>query len=88
VALRRDVFIGADDGEARAVKDQAVAAGYRGFPPEAMITGTVEQVAEQLVPFAALGVTDILCRHLTNDQSLVLASMERLAEVRRLVAQL
>ena len=88
VALRRDVYVGADRADAQAVKDRAVAAGYRGFPPEALVAGTAEEVAEQLAAFAALGVTDICCRHFTNDQALVLGSLERLGEVRRLVAAL
>ena len=70
------------------MKDRAVTAGYLGFPPEALVAGTAEEVAEQLAAFAALGVTDICCRHFTNDQAMVLGSLERLAEVRRLVAEL
>jgi hypothetical protein len=86
VALRRDVYVGVDAGEAEAVKERAVAAGYRGFPPEALVAGSVDQVVEQLAAFAPLGVTDILCRHLTNQQPLVLSSIERLGEVRRQLA--
>ena len=70
------------------MKDRAVAAGYRGFPPDALVAGTAEEVAEQLAAFAALGVTDVCCRHFTDDQALVLGSLERLGEVRRLVSAL
>ena len=88
VALRRDVYVGADRADARAVKDRAIAAGFRGFPPDALVAGTAEEVAEQLAAFAALGVTDVCCRHFTDDQAIVLGSLERLGEVRRLVAAL
>jgi alkanesulfonate monooxygenase SsuD/methylene tetrahydromethanopterin reductase-like flavin-dependent oxidoreductase (luciferase family) len=88
IALRRDVYVGATSAQAREVRERAIAAGYRGFAPDVLVAGSVEEAAEQLAPFAALGVTDICCRHFTNDQSLVLGSMERLAEVRRLVAPL
>lgn len=88
VALRRDVYVGASEAEAAAVKEAAVARGYRGFPPEALVAGTVESVAEHLASFAATGVTEILCRHLTNDQDAVLASMARLGEVRQRLASL
>jgi alkanesulfonate monooxygenase SsuD/methylene tetrahydromethanopterin reductase-like flavin-dependent oxidoreductase (luciferase family) len=87
IALRRDVYVGADEADAEAVRRTAVEAGYRGFPPEALITGTVDQVAEQLARFATLGVTDVLVRHLTNDQRLVLGSIERLAAVRQQLAR-
>ena len=78
--------MGADEAEAEAVRRTAVEAGYRGFAPEALITGTVDQVAERLARFATLGVTDVLVRHLTNDQRLVLGSIERLAAVRQQLA--
>ena len=42
--------------------------GYRGIPAEALIAGSVEEVIEQFRSFGKLGYTDILVRHLTNDQ--------------------
>jgi alkanesulfonate monooxygenase SsuD/methylene tetrahydromethanopterin reductase-like flavin-dependent oxidoreductase (luciferase family) len=86
IALRRDVYVGATEPDAEAVRRRAVEAGYRGFPPEALVTGTVDQVAERLAELAALGVTDLLVRHLINDQRLVLGSIERLAAVREQLA--
>ena len=86
IALRRDVYVGATEADAEEVRRGAVASGYRGFPPEALVTGSVDQVVERLAAFAALGVTDVLVRHLTNDQRLVLGSIERLAAVRERLA--
>lgn len=85
VALRRDVFVAGSESEAATVLSEAVARGYRGFPPEALIAGTIDQVGDRFAELAAIGATDILCRHLTTDQARVLASIERLAEVRRRV---
>jgi alkanesulfonate monooxygenase SsuD/methylene tetrahydromethanopterin reductase-like flavin-dependent oxidoreductase (luciferase family) len=86
VSLRRDVYVGETSSEARAVLQQAVSQGYRGVPGEALIAGSVEEVAEQFRGFEGLGYTDILVRHLTNDQPKVLGSLERLAAVRAALA--
>jgi len=51
-------------------------------PAEALIAGSVAEVAEQFRTFGKIGYTDILVRHLTNDQPKVLDSLERLAAVR------
>ncbi|HEV2361014.1 MAG TPA: LLM class flavin-dependent oxidoreductase [Acidimicrobiales bacterium] len=87
-AIRRDVHVGADDRDAARVADPIVGAGYRGFPPEAIVTGGPAGVAERFAELAEAGFTDVIVRHLAEDQSEVLRSFERLAEVRRLVAAL
>ncbi|HEY1795602.1 MAG TPA: LLM class flavin-dependent oxidoreductase [Stellaceae bacterium] len=86
VVLRRDVYVGESSAEAGALLDQAVREGYRGVPAEALIAGSVDEVAEQFRRFMPLGYTDILIRHLTNDQPKVLGSLERLAAVRAALA--
>ena len=82
IVLRRDVYVGESSSEAQAVLRQAVSRAYRGMPAEALIAGSVDDVAEQFRSFAKIGYTDILVRHLTNDQPKVLGSLERLAAVR------
>jgi alkanesulfonate monooxygenase SsuD/methylene tetrahydromethanopterin reductase-like flavin-dependent oxidoreductase (luciferase family) len=86
VAVRRDVHVGADDADARRVAGAVVDAGYRGFPPGAVVVGGPARVAEELRVLAGLGFTDVIVRHLVEDQREVLASFERLADVRRMVA--
>ncbi|MBV8121752.1 MAG: LLM class flavin-dependent oxidoreductase [Alphaproteobacteria bacterium] len=81
VALRRDIHVGASSAEARAVLHEALSKGYRGISAEALIAGSIDEVAEEFRAFAALGYTDILVRHLTNDQPKVLGSLERLERV-------
>lgn len=85
IAIRRDVHIGSDPDDAERVAGPVLAAGYRGLPPEATVTGGVEQVAEEFRRLAAIGFTDVIVRHLVDDQAAVLDSFARLAEVRRLV---
>jgi alkanesulfonate monooxygenase SsuD/methylene tetrahydromethanopterin reductase-like flavin-dependent oxidoreductase (luciferase family) len=82
VVLRRDVYVGETATEAQAVLDHALGRGYRGMAPQALVAGSAEAVADQFRAFGDIGYTDILVRHLTNDQPKVLGSIERLARVR------
>ena len=86
VALRRDVHVGADDGDAAAVAGPVLDRGYRGFDPAACVVGGPEAVAERFAAYAAMGYTDVVVRHLADDQHQVLESFGRLGEVRRLLA--
>ena len=82
IALRRDVYVGESSAEAQEVLERALSQGYRGTTAEALIAGPIDKVAEQFRTFGEIGYTDILVRHLTNDQPKVLGSLERLAAVR------
>jgi len=86
VVLRRDVYVGESSTEAQGALQQALSRGYRGIPTEALIAGSVDDVAEQFRAFEEIGYTDILVRHLTSDQPKVLSSLERLAAVRAALA--
>ena len=86
IALRRDIYVGESSSEAQAVLQQALSRSYRGIPAEALIAGSVDEVEEQFRAFGKVGYTDILVRHLTNDQPKVLGSLERLAAVRAALA--
>jgi alkanesulfonate monooxygenase SsuD/methylene tetrahydromethanopterin reductase-like flavin-dependent oxidoreductase (luciferase family) len=86
IVLRRDVYVGESSSEAQTVLQHAVSQGYRGMPAEALIAGSAEEVAERLQTFGQMGYTEILVRHLTNDQPKVLASLERLAAIRAALA--
>jgi alkanesulfonate monooxygenase SsuD/methylene tetrahydromethanopterin reductase-like flavin-dependent oxidoreductase (luciferase family) len=87
VAIRRDLYVGETPAEARATAEAVLARGYRGFSREALVIGSVDEVVAQLRPLAALGYTDVIARHLTDDQPRVLGSMARLADVRRALAR-
>jgi len=88
VAIRRDVYVGSDADEAKAVGDAIVARGYRGFDPSALVYGSVEQVRDAFAAYGEMGYTDVIVRHITNEQPQVLGSVERLASVRELVRPL
>ena len=87
-AIRRDVYVGASAEEARATAEPIVRAGYRGFAPEALVIGSVEQVAESFAALAAMGYSDVITRNLIADPAKAVASTERLGQVRELVAKL
>src|ERR1700745_1687441 len=82
IVLRRDIYVGESPSEAQAALQHTLTRGFRGMPAEALIAGSVDQVAEQFRTFGKIGYTDILVRHLTNDQPKVLGSLGRLATVR------
>jgi len=83
VALRRDIYIGSTSQHAAQVKDQFLAKGYRGFPDDALMTGSVGEVADLMAGFAEAGFTDIIVRNMNSDQAEALATIERPADVKR-----
>ena len=87
VAIRRDVYVGESPAEARAVAEHAVATDYRGFAAEALVYGSVGEVTDQLRALGAMGYTDVIVRHLIDDQPRVLGSLSRLALVRDALQQ-
>jgi alkanesulfonate monooxygenase SsuD/methylene tetrahydromethanopterin reductase-like flavin-dependent oxidoreductase (luciferase family) len=86
VALRRDVYVGESSDHARTVVGPIVERGYRGIDSSALVYGSAEEVAGQLRGYGEMGYTDILIRHITNEQPAVLASIERAGRVRELLA--
>jgi alkanesulfonate monooxygenase SsuD/methylene tetrahydromethanopterin reductase-like flavin-dependent oxidoreductase (luciferase family) len=86
IVLRRDIYVGETRSEAQSVLQDALSRSYRGMAPEALIAGSAEEVAQQFRRYAEVGYTEILVRHLTNDQAKVLGSLERLAKVRAALA--
>ena len=84
-AIRRDIYVGESAEEARATAAPVIEGGYRGFPPDAPMVGSIEEVAESFRRFGAMGYDEIVVRHLVQDQEKVLASIARLAEVKALL---
>jgi alkanesulfonate monooxygenase SsuD/methylene tetrahydromethanopterin reductase-like flavin-dependent oxidoreductase (luciferase family) len=46
IALRRDIYVGESSSDARVVLQHALRRSYRGMPAEALIAGSVDEVAE------------------------------------------
>lgn len=88
VAIRRDIYVAASAADAETVAGAIRTGGYRGFDPTALVVGTIDHVSERFAELAALGYTDVIIRHVIDDQPRVLGSYERLATVRAAVAKL
>lgn len=86
VAIRRDVHVGADDADAERVAGPVLARGYRGFDPSAVVYGGPERVAERFRELGEMGYSDVIVRHLADDQQPVLDSIARLQLVREALA--
>ena len=82
--IRRNVHVASDERELRDVVEPAMRSGM-GVEPEQVIVGTVPQVAERFRALAAAGFSDVIVRHFVGEQSAVLDSYHRLADVRKLV---
>ncbi len=85
-AIRRDIYVGASDDEARKTVQPYIDQGYRGIDPDALLYGSVDSVAEQIEALHNTGFSDVIVRNLSADQSEALATIERLGEVKRLLA--
>jgi len=83
IAIRRDVHVGAD---ADRVAAPVVERGYRGFDPAALVVGDVARTVDAFGALGEMGYTDVIVRHLADDQADVLRSFEALAEVRAQLA--
>lgn len=84
--IRRDVFVGESADEARARAIPVIESGYRGFSSQCLVIGGPTEVAAAFAELGEAGYDEILVRNLIPDQSLAVASTERLAAVRELLA--
>lgn len=86
--IRKDVFVSDDGDRARAFGDDAIERGYRGDQPRGAVAyGTVDDVAEQLAPFAGYGFTDVIVRTMVGvPQDEAVRSIELCGEVARRLA--
>jgi alkanesulfonate monooxygenase SsuD/methylene tetrahydromethanopterin reductase-like flavin-dependent oxidoreductase (luciferase family) len=76
--LRRDIYVGASDDEARAVVGAILAEGYRGTGLDQMLVGSAETVVESLRRYRAMGFDYVMVRHIVGDHPLMLRSFERI----------
>jgi alkanesulfonate monooxygenase SsuD/methylene tetrahydromethanopterin reductase-like flavin-dependent oxidoreductase (luciferase family) len=82
-AIRRDIYLGADEAEARQISDPILEAGYRGIPREVLMIGGPDAVAAEMQSYFEIGFSDIIVRNIATDQAHAVASIERLALVKQ-----
>jgi alkanesulfonate monooxygenase SsuD/methylene tetrahydromethanopterin reductase-like flavin-dependent oxidoreductase (luciferase family) len=76
--LRRDIYVGETDEEARAVVGAILAEGYRGTGLDQLLVGSAKTVVEGLRRYRALGFDYVMVRHIVGDHQLMLRSFERI----------
>ena len=76
--LRRDIYVGESDEEARAVVGAILAEGYRGTGFDQLLVGSADTVVEGLRRYRAMGFDSVMVRHVVGDHQLMLGSFERI----------
>jgi alkanesulfonate monooxygenase SsuD/methylene tetrahydromethanopterin reductase-like flavin-dependent oxidoreductase (luciferase family) len=76
--LRRDIYVGASDEEARADVGAILAEGYRGSGLDQLLVGSADTVVQDLRRYRDLGFDYVMVRHIVGDHRLMLGSFERI----------
>jgi alkanesulfonate monooxygenase SsuD/methylene tetrahydromethanopterin reductase-like flavin-dependent oxidoreductase (luciferase family) len=76
--LRRDIYVGESDEEARAVVGAILAEGYRGTGLDQLLVGSAATVVESLGHYRDMGFDYVMVRHIVGDHQLMLRSFERI----------
>ncbi|MDA7591830.1 hypothetical protein N8756_09945, partial [Pseudomonadales bacterium] len=81
-AIRRDILISETSQGAKRAAAPYLAAGYRGIPEEALLVGSVAEVADRLGQLQQQGYTEVIVRNMSADQMESLKTIELLSEVK------
>ena len=76
--LRRDIYVGESDEEARAVVGAILAEGYRGTGFDQLLVGSADTVVQALRRYRNMGFDYVMVRHIVGDHQLMLRSFERI----------
>jgi len=76
--LRRDIYVGESDEEARAVVGAILAEGYRGTGFDQLLVGSADTVVQALRRYRDMGFDYVMVRHIVGDHQLMLRSFERI----------
>jgi alkanesulfonate monooxygenase SsuD/methylene tetrahydromethanopterin reductase-like flavin-dependent oxidoreductase (luciferase family) len=76
--LRRDIYVGESDDEARGVVSTILAEGYRGTGMDQLLVGGAETVVGELRRYRDMGFDYVMVRHIVGDHRLMLQSFERI----------
>lgn len=84
--LRKDVLVLRDGDRARRSGANILDGGYRGMGEDSLIIGGIDDAVRQVRAFGAMGVSDVMIRCMSVDDSIALETIECFGEVRRLLA--
>lgn len=76
--LRRDIYVGESDAEARAAVEPILKEGYRGTGLDQLLVGSAATVVQQLRQYRQMGFEYVMVRHIVGDHQLMLGSFERI----------
>ena len=76
--MRRDIYVGESDDEARSVVNAILAEGYRGSGLDQLLVGSAETVVQTLRRYCDMGFDYVMVRHIVGDHQLMLRSFERI----------
>jgi alkanesulfonate monooxygenase SsuD/methylene tetrahydromethanopterin reductase-like flavin-dependent oxidoreductase (luciferase family) len=76
--LRRDIYVGESDEEARAVVGSILAEGYRGTGLDQLLVGSADTIVRDLGRYRDMGFDYVMVRHIVGDHQLMLRSFERI----------
>jgi alkanesulfonate monooxygenase SsuD/methylene tetrahydromethanopterin reductase-like flavin-dependent oxidoreductase (luciferase family) len=76
--LRRDIYVGESDDQARAVVGAILTEGYRGTGMDQLLVGSGETVVRDLRRYRDLGFDDVMVHHIVGDHRLMLESFQRI----------
>ncbi len=76
--LRRDIYVGESDAEARAVVGAILAEGYRGTGLDQLLVGSADTVVQDLRRYRQMGFDYVMVRHIVGDHALILRSFARI----------
>lgn len=76
--LRRDIYVGETDVDARAVVEPILAEGYRGTGLDQLLVGGPQTIVEQLRDYRAMGFDYVMVRHILGDHQHMLDSFRRI----------
>jgi len=76
--LRRDIYVGESDDEARSVVNAILTEGYRGSGLDQLLVGSADAVVQALRRYRDVGFDYVMVRHIVGDHQLMLRSFERI----------
>ena len=76
--LRRDIYVGESDDEARSVVNAILTEGYRGSGLDQLLVGSADTVVQSLRRYRGMGFDFVMVRHIVGDHQLMLRSFERI----------
>ena len=76
--LRRDIYVGESDDEARRVVGEILAEGYRGTGFDQLLVGGADTVVGELRRYRDMGFDHVMVRHVVGDHGLMLGSFARI----------